>query len=272
MTKERHPSSCTWLFKSQEYKEWCAINNDIPIFWLSGRHGAGKSFLCGAAIEEIRRDARRPHVAIQFLRKGMEVSKFHVLQNLAYQLTKSLEAADGDLPDEITPLLEACKDDKGFFERLIPLLFARIQMAYIFIDGLDEASNWKDLQELVEFLVHEAVKAPGKIRVWFGSQPLPQIEECLAKNHGMHVIEKAVYIADTEADIKTYLASAIPESISDGSDFAQSLVHSSLETEVEGSFLWASSMISDLKEKAEDVDDMVRLARRRLPTRMAHSS
>ena len=41
-----------------------------------------------------------------------------------------------------------------------------------------------------------------------------------------------------------------------------------METEIEGSFLWASSMISDLKEKAEDAEDMMRLALRGLPTEM----
>lgn len=90
----------------------------------------------------------------------------------------------------------------------------------------------------------------------------------MRKSHGRYVVEKAMTITDTEADIKTYFASAMPQSVRDGDRFAQCLIKSCMETEVEGSFLWASSMISDLTEKAEDADDMMRLAFRGLPTKM----
>lgn len=208
-----------------------------------------------------------PITAIQFLKKGTEVSKVHVLQNLVYQMTRSLEAVMNDVPDHIIALIEECKDDYGVLETLIPNLFSELDSIYIFIDGLDEASNGPDIQDLVHFLIEETVKAHNKVRVWFGSQPLPQIEEYMRKLHVTEVVEKEVHVIDTEADIKTYLAAAIPESVN-GDEFARILIRSCMETEVEGSFLWASSMISDLKEKAEDAEDMMRLAFRGLPTKM----
>ena len=268
MIKERHPSSCEWLFSSSEYCLWNADQSDTPIFWLNGMHGAGKSFLCSAAIDRIRGNSNAPTTAIQYLKKGMEVSKSHVLQNLVYQMTKALEAACDDVPDSIVRLIEECKDDSGLFDSLICSLLTELEKTYIFIDGLDEAPNGSDIQALVEFLVEAAIKMPNKVRVWLSSQPLPQIEEYMRKSHGGHLVEKAMQQVDTSADIQTYLESAIPESVSNGTEFARVLVQSCMETEVEGSFLWASSMISDLKERAEDADDMIRLARRGLPTRM----
>lgn len=267
MIKERHPSSCEWLFDSPEFQRWTADQCDTPIFWLNGRHGAGKSFLCAAAIDRMRLGLNAPITAIQFLKKGTEVSKVHVLQNLVYQMTRSLEAVMNDVPDHIIALIEECKDDYGVLETLIPNLFSELDSIYIFIDGLDEASNGPDIQDLVHFLIEETVKAHSKVRVWFGSQPLPQIEEYMRKLHVTEVVEKEVHVIDTEADIKTYLAAAIPESVN-GDEFARILIRSCMETEVEGSFLWASSMISDLKEKAEDAEDMMRLAFRGLPTKM----
>lgn len=268
MIKERHPSSCEWLFDSPDFRKWSAEQCDTPVFWLNGMHGAGKSFLCSAAIERIRRSASAPNTAIQYLKKGMEVSKSHILQNIAYQMIKALEAAHDDVPDDIVKLIEECKDDSGLFDSLVTCLFSEFERVYIFIDGLDEASNGSDIQALVQFLVAESIRTPNKVRLWFGSQPLPQIEQYMRKSAANNLVEKAMQVVDTEADIKTYLESAIPESVSNGSEFAQVLVQSCIETEVEGSFLWASSMISDLKEKAEDADDMVRLALRGLPTRM----
>ena len=267
MIKERHPSSCEWLFDSSEFQRWTADQCDTPIFWLNGRHGAGKSFLCAAAIDRMRLGLNAPITAIQFLKKGTEISKGHVLQNLVYQMTRSLEAVMNDVPDHIIALIEECKDDYGVLETLIHNLFSELDKIYIFIDGLDEASNVTDILNFVHFLIEETVKVPSKVRVWFGSQPLPQVEEYMRTLHITKVVEKEVHVIDTEADIKTYLAAAIPES-ANGDEFARVLIRSCMETEVEGSFLWASSMISDLKEKAEDAEDMMRLAFRGLPTKM----
>ena len=268
MIKERHPSSCEWLFGSPEFRKWSADQCKTPVFWLNGRHGAGKSFLCSAAIERIRRSAKAPTTAIQYLKTGAEISKSHILQNIAYQMAKALEAASDDVPDYIISLIEECKDDSSHFDSLISCLFSECEKTYVFVDGLDEASNSSDIQALVQLLVEEATRTPNKVRVWFGSQTLPQIEEYMRKLHGNHLVEKVMQLTDTKADITTYFESAIPESVSNGSEFARVLVQSCMETEVEGSFLWASSMISDLKEKAEDADDMIRLALRGLPTRM----
>ena len=267
MIKERHPSSCEWLFDSPEFQRWTADQCDAPIFWLNGRHGAGKSFLCATAIERMRQGPNAPTTAIQFLKKGTEVSKAHILENLVYQMTRSLEAVMNDIPDYIIALIEECKDDHGIFEILIPNLFSELDKTYVFIDGLDEASNASDIQDLVHFLVEETAKVPHKTKLWFSSQPLPQIEDYMRKMHSTQIVEKEINIIDTEADIKAYFAAAIPES-ANGDIFARMLVKSCMETEVAGSFLWASSMISDLKEKAEDAEDMIHLARRGLPAKM----
>lgn len=267
MIKERHPSSCEWLFDSPEFQRWTADECDAQIFWLNGRHGAGKSFLCATAIERMRQGSNAPTTAFQFLKKGTEVSKVHILQNLVYQLTRSLEAIRNDIPDHVIALIEECKDDNGVFQTLIPDLLSELDKTYIFIDGLDEASNDVDIKDLVDFLVAETAKVPHKTRLWFGSQPLPQIEDYMRKLHGTQIVEKEINMIDTEADIKAYFAAAIPES-ANGDRFARMLVQSSMETEVAGSFLWASSMISDLKEKAEDAEDMIQLALRGLPTKM----
>ncbi len=267
MIKERHPSSCEWLFDSPGFRRWSADQCDAPIFWLNGRHGAGKSFLCATAIERMRQGPNAPTTAFQFLKKGTEVSKVHILENLVYQMTKSLENVMNDVPDHIIALIEECKDDHGIFETLIPNLFSELDKTYVFVDGLDEASNASDIQDLVHFLVKETAKLPHKVRLWFSSQPLPNIENYMRKLHNTQIVEKEINIIDTEADIKAYFAAAVPE-ISNGDRFARMLVESCMETEVAGSFLWASSMISDLKEKAEDAEDMIHLALRGLPAKM----
>ena len=215
----------------------------------------------------MRQESNAPTTAIQFLKKGTEVSKVHILQNLGYQLTRSLEAVRNDVPDHIIALIEECKDDHGVFETLISNLLSELDKTYIFIDGLDEASNDLDIRDLVHFLIAETAKVQHKTRLWFGSQPLPQIEDYMRKLHSTQIVEKEINIIDTEADIKASFAAAIPES-ANGDKFARMLVQSSMETEVAGSFLWASSMISDLKEQAEDAEDMIKLACRGLPTKM----
>lgn len=78
-------------------------------------------------------------------------------------------------------------------------------------------------------------------------------------------------IQDTSDDIRRYLYYSVPDSTADKMKdlFANIMLTAAMATEVEGSFLWASSMLEDLKMRADDADDLLKLASEGLPEKMS---
>jgi hypothetical protein len=161
----------------------------------------------------------------------------------------------------------------GSLERLVHFLLQELPFTYIFVDGLDEADytdthhlgylhrHNKEVPDFITFLIREAVQSPEKLRLWCSSQPSPRVQEYLCQPVWKKVItEIPLTIEDTSDDIQSYLLSAIPDATLDTMTFAKLFIQGAVATEVEGSFLWASSMLEGLKEDAEDIDDLIRLA------------
>lgn len=279
--KERHPGTCEWLFENDTFQSWASEDSKSPVLWLNGKHGAGKSFLCASAIDFIRASPPTKRTAFQFLTKD-SVSRAQLLRNLAYQLLDCLISSNVETPNSLEPFLQINKDDSGSLERLIHFLLLELPFTYIFIDGLDEADytdthhlsflhrHNKEVPDFVTFLIQEAAQFPEKIRLWCSSQPSPRVQEYLCQPEWKKVIsEIPLTIEDTSEDIQRYLLSAIPNSTPDTTEFAKLLIEAGVATEVEGSFLWASSMLHGLREEAEDIDDLIRLASEGLPKRMS---
>jgi hypothetical protein len=280
--KERHPGTCEWLFEHEIFQTWAAEEIKSPVLWLNGKHGAGKSFLCASAIDFIRGSPPSKRVAFQFLTKDQYIPRTQLLRNLAYQLLDCLIVKSVETPASLEPFLQINKDDSGSLERLINFVLLELPFTYIFIDGLDEADYTegqllspahrynKDIPDFVTFLIQEAVQFPGKLRLWCSSQPLPGVQDYLCQPEWKDVItEIPLQIEDTADDIQRYLLAAVPDTTPDTTSFARTLITSTIATDVEGSFLWASSMLRDLKDEAEDTDDLIRLANEGLPREMS---
>ena len=267
MIEGRHPETCSWVFGSTSWTSWVSEKSTKPVFWLHGKHGCGKSYICSAAIEKIKGSPDVQCVAFLFISRGRETSRTQLLRALAYQIAKCVESRSGDIPDETASLIRACSTDPACFERLISRLLLEIPRMFIFVDGLDEASNWLDMAAFVAFLRNEAVSS-GRLRLWLSSQYSPIIEALVFRPYGDKILELTVEVADTERDIARYLDHAVPESTKNANSLARHFVTFCVNTEVQGSFLWAAQMINDLKEQAENSDDLLRLAGRGLPTSM----
>lgn len=267
MIEGRHPETCTWVFGRASWSSWVSEKPAKPVFWLHGKHGCGKSYICSAAIEKVKDSPDDQCVAFLFISRGRETSRTQLLRALAYQIAKCVESSSGDISDDTARLIKGCSTDPTCFERLISRLLLEIPRMFIFVDGLDEASNWHDMAAFVSFLRNEAVSS-GRLRLWLSSQYSPIIEALVFHRCGDKVLELAVEVNDTERDIARYLDKAVPESTKNANSFAQQFVTIAVNTEVQGSFLWAAQMMNDLKEQAENSDDLLRLSGRGLPTSM----
>ncbi|KAH7364600.1 hypothetical protein BKA65DRAFT_141598 [Rhexocercosporidium sp. MPI-PUGE-AT-0058] len=280
--KERHPGTCEWLFQHKNFQSWAREDSVSPVLWLNGKHGAGKSFLCASAIDFIRGQPAPNTVAFQFLTKDQYTPRIQLLRNLAWQLLNCLVCQSIETPPSLQAFLQINKDDSGSLERLIHFVLQELPFTYIFVDGLDEVDYTegqcsapayrynKEVPDFVTFLIQEAIQFPGKLRLFCSSQPVPAVQDYLCKPEWANAItEIALQIEDTADDIRRYFLAAIPDTTPDTTAFARTLVTSTIATDIEGSFLWASSMLRDLQDEAEDTDDLIRLANEGLPREMS---
>lgn len=298
--KDHHGGTCKWLFDRNEFRNWIADDSARPILWLNGKHGAGKTVLCAAAIKHLAPNKSLPHmetdatnfspskpspiVVRQFLSKDAYIPQRQLLRITATQLMDSLVKMDLDsIPNSILPFLNITNDDSTILESLILAILLELPLTYIFIDGLDDAEYADipmstptphppaDVKLFVEFLIKEASNNPAKVRLWLSSQPLPDIRQyvCNPELSGPDRIgEIRLTTNDTHDDIMSYLSHYIPSSTKDKSDLAKVIVRGALKTEVEGSFLWASEMVNDIKDETENEDDIIDLVKEGLPLEM----
>ncbi|KAF5482847.1 hypothetical protein CGCF413_v015498 [Colletotrichum fructicola] len=171
---ERAPGTRKWLLEHSVFRDWKKRDCERPILWLNGKHGSGKSFLCGSAIDEISSEPPRKGVAFYFITKDKYRPRSHLLRNLASQLLSVLETlAIGELPPSIESFVPIWIGTAKV-ESLIHDLLQGLPMAFIFIDGLDEADyidrpesivQGGELLIFVKFLIKEAIHLLRKVRL-----------------------------------------------------------------------------------------------------------
>ncbi|KAK4146874.1 uncharacterized protein C8A04DRAFT_25453, partial [Dichotomopilus funicola] len=282
----RHAGTCKWLFDTIEFQRWITENADKSVFWLSGKHGAGKSFLCSSAIQHINdmNKGKSYGQVFRFLTKDFYITRNQILRHLASQLLLALSdvtPAPKKVPDSIAGFRQIDVNNSYAVENLIRAIISELPMTFIFIDGLDEAeyvdddrlpapAQVDDVQAVVQFLIRVTTGSPGnKVKLWLSSQPLPQIREYICQPRWASQVEElSLQTRHTEKDILSYLASAIGTPNANDS-FGRIFVTASLASEAEGSFLWVNTMLQDLKYEADDDSELFKLAQEGLPTKMS---
>ncbi|KIL83583.1 hypothetical protein FAVG1_13203 [Fusarium avenaceum] len=290
--------TCEWLFVREEFRAW--VNTEThPVLWLSGKHGAGKTVLCAAAIRHLLKTDRQPFdaqqtgqnsfsycskaIVQQFFSKDEHITLRRSFGTVASQLVDVLLKADpATVPTTIEPFLNVRHDTCEKLQDLIHALLLELPLTFIFVDGLDEAEYvdpehpvpvdhqpTNEVNRFVEFLIQQAHEMPSKVRVWLSSQPLPAIRQYIcAPRWSSTVYEIPLTTNDTERDIIRYFSHKIPISFEiDKMNLARMFLRLAVQNDVQGSFLWATHMASEFS-LAEDADDLIELATTDLPLDM----
>lgn len=267
----RHSRTCRWLLERPDFLDWTSAACEKPIFWLSGKHGTGKSFLCGSAIQHTREVLDNRAVICEFLTKDYPISQIQILRNLAFQLLECLSAVKPELPRDMRRFSEIHKNDISSFERLIEATISELPMTFIFIDGVDEADYHNDtvhmtnlaaiqgkdseIQNLLLFLHRLVHKCPARTtRLWVSTQW--QRSELSRLNGEEACWKLELPLTDTERDIILYIVSTLTGLIGNNPEAVELFLKSDSFLKVSGSFLWASALMYDLEKCAEDTEDL----------------
>jgi hypothetical protein len=202
--RHENPESGGWFLKRPEYVSWRVDDiPKMPVFWLSGILGAGKTVLASTAIDDCQEDPEAC-TAYFYCKHGdpQRTTFISIIKTLLRQLLSSQHAL---LPwcydqfvssDQLSPSERICKE-------MIRMALLNIDKTFIIVDGVDECEP-KERKPLLSFIgqmISECEsRAPGKLRVMLTSRDEPDIRKYLTT-----FVELRMRPDDNERDMKRFI-------------------------------------------------------------------
>lgn len=199
-----NPGSGEWFLKRPEYVSWRMDDlPKMPVLWLSGILGAGKTVLASTAIADCLEDLEA-HTAYCYCKYGdrQRTTFISIIKTILRQLLSSQNALMPwcydrfAISDQLSPSERICKE----MTRMALLNSGR---AFIIVDGLDECEpeERKALLGFMGQMISECEsRDPGKLRVMFTSRDEPDI-----RKHITTFVELAIKPNDNERDMKKFI-------------------------------------------------------------------
>jgi hypothetical protein len=217
--KLRHPGTCEWLLKHDEYTSWrTSKSNDI--LWLHGNPGSGKSVLASAVATELESE----RLAIYFFFRDEKVSgpakntTISFLRALAAQLLGVLEGQSIAIPNDFGEIYY--KQRHHFAQeklinvdqalKIVVVLLSVIPRIHIVVDALDECVDRRDFEQgghkLFEGVIGKLIMGNGPngysgiVKWLFTSRYEPAFQTLLSQARSIEVAA-----SHTAPDIILYL-------------------------------------------------------------------
>ena len=260
--KERLSGSGDWIRDESLFKSW--INKTIPVLWISGMPGAGKSFLSSVMISYLKEqfpsgvhNGAQVSVGYFFFKdNNPKMRSFHqALRDLAFQIyqndpayAKYLETVCGSFSDIET--LESAW--RTLFREYFVHDDATESTIFLVLDGLDEAY---DPNEFLHLLQDLTTNEPSESRIQLVMVGRPHLFDAISdalQNGVVPTID--VNAAKNSEDIRNYIQVSIRKSrvLRRVSKKLQEEVSKSLFQGAHGMFLWVDLMMRELNGKSRE--------------------
>ena len=253
--------TCAWLLKHRLYQIWREGNmceDYLPLIWIKGKPGAGKSTLMKLAIDDLRAhdqkiDINKIRLSINAFFFNARGTDLETLPQGCYRALIHQLLEKHLLPLDQEPLVTFQRKEAiiasgwKWTESELRVMFRRaLQLAslnssvVIYVDALDECDA-SQIRPLVDFLVAEmdfARKTGTPFRLCVSSRHYPNIviPNC-------HII---VAEAHNSSDIKSYVNANVTTELI-GSGLVQRIAD-----DASGIFLWTKLVLSRMREAIED--------------------
>ncbi|GLA01286.1 hypothetical protein AnigIFM60653_011535 [Aspergillus niger] len=170
------PGCAKWLFRDNAFSEWFDVSAQAPQYlWLQGMPGAGKTYLCAAAVGHARERHRVLFALVNHAAKKTTTA-LGVLQSMIFQAAEENQ-------DLQAILLEAkereLRGNTLYVTELFKSFLKTASQTYIMIDGLDEMDE-RERQVLLERL-EEIAKECCDLRILISCRPEGDISRRLEK-------------------------------------------------------------------------------------------
>ncbi|KAI9703104.1 MAG: hypothetical protein M1820_005976 [Bogoriella megaspora] len=258
-----------WLLDEAAFRSW--INEQVPLLFISGAPGAGKSFLACRIIEMVKEQRpeglRKPFmrsIAYFFFRKDTSGLRSHrsAITTISYQLAKN-DPVYAKYVSSLRVFIQDCGSIARLWERLIVDFYSRDNCqskAIIILDGVDEAHE--DGRELFLKLmtVMHALQKNGSVNLLIIATGRPEIIPEFENTLGFIPPKLDIDSLKNSKDIKRYIENTVAQSrsIRRRPKALRDEIVDKLTKGANGFFLWASLMLQEI-EKAPRPDVIKRI-------------
>jgi hypothetical protein len=246
-----------WLLDNPSFEAWRNPASSTRVFWLYGDAGHGKSVLCVRALlffeESFGRNFDRFAQAAFHLFDYSDESKIPatVYRNLA----ESLFRQKWKLGDEVSDRIHAFAGDsqtERSLKAFITTIVEELEVAYIFLDGLDEvfhdgSRNQLPLSiEILKFCIGLTTKKNANVKIWCSSQERSEIRRVM--DDCPHVFRLHLTERENATDIAAFIKKTAKEMLGDNLDWKKLSRLLEIIPTIRGNFLWAALAMDALKD------------------------
>lgn len=185
--KEDFPDTGQWILRDPKIMEWLdASDCSVPMFWLNGIPGAGKTILASVVIEEALKLVKlKDAVSVAFFYCKDQDGHRNKFPSVAKAMLAQLLQQNPDiLPYLFDECQKSCKVtlvSPKDCARILATVLQAVPKTFIIIDGIDECEP-KERKVILEFftsVINDDENERGKLRGLFVSQDLGDIRSAL---------------------------------------------------------------------------------------------
>ncbi|KAE9372535.1 hypothetical protein N431DRAFT_536388 [Stipitochalara longipes BDJ] len=249
------PDTGRWILDQPNIKTWLDPRQDtVPIVWLNGKPGAGKTILASVLIEECLRIVQSStNISLAFFYCRDQDGQRNTFASVAKAILAQLLCQNSNLlPHLYDECLKSAKVTLASSHDCVKVLGTVLQavpQTFLIIDGIDECEP-KERKAILKFFASMITSddiPQGKLRGLFISQELADIKSAL------HVADTVNLTRNhSEVDIKNFAvkwASKIQQRFRLMEDSAREYIIKLVSDGAEGMFLFARLVLENLHDQ-----------------------
>lgn len=250
-------ASYSWILEDQTFQSW--LDGDTNhLLWIKGGPGKGKTMMM-AGLVDILSKPRNSEGAIAlscffcqnseprlrnaaWILKGLIYMLVYRETSLVHHLKKKYEAGGEEIftgPRSLFTLWHVLEDMLRDFHG---------QRVYLIVDGLDECDD-PEFDDFLCLLSGYNSTTPGKIKWLVTSRPLPRIEDIIGPDQDRYRISLEIEAQHVSQGVETFISEKVNflRLKKSWSEETTQTVHSYLQKNAEGTFLWVALVCQRLR-------------------------
>ncbi|KAI3329791.1 hypothetical protein F4824DRAFT_372120 [Ustulina deusta] len=249
--------SCDWVLKQEKVASWVKIDSRLPVVWLHGKPGAGKSVICASLIDLLEDSGITTFS--YFCKYHQDDTSSQILRTL---VLKIIESSPDFSTIVFTEFVQKYREPSlRILQTMLmgsgdkPGLLHGIPACRIVIDGLDEC-NPKERKCIVEDLLKlvSVNSRGGNCKLLISSRDVPEISLAVQKKRrDVGVISLSNERDSLDHTIQLFVENRLRdfveerESLQIGHEVVEDIVHI-MADKADGMFLWAKLVLDSLSE------------------------
>lgn len=249
--RQEHPGTGRWILGAGQLRQWMdPLATDVPVLWVNGIPGAGKTIIAALIIEEMKEiDAVTVLYFYCKYSDGQKNSLTAALRSILAQMVQQNEEVLSFVYDKCASSSEATLESPTLLKELVEISLKSCGKACIILDGLDECAADEENRItawLLKMLQSVNKDDPGSLRGLLISQRDAALERLLKS---IPVI--SLDTQEHQKDIGAYCSSWSPRMKEkfDLPTAAAGQIAASVAAQAEGLFLFAKLVMTNLYEQ-----------------------